>query len=251
MAVDNRVEDRLRRAYELLSDIFEKPAAEDESGAPPWYAPPLPPIAAGTRLSATDLLSCWFRPPTGRRGGWDWYFGDNTPAPGMKKPAGGQDRDQVAEPAASATGKAVEAAQQALLPDPDDDLSSEDADQAVDVFYEFIHAFGRRDIERAMEFVADDYHIVEHDREVDRNELRCRLESLLESFHGWDIEVSLASPPQPLSHPYGILIYSEIQIDAMKPDSDSRRSLLERRVALMEHDRKSGFKIAALGQPRL
>jgi hypothetical protein len=242
-------EERLRRLYELLDDLLDERdegRAEDES---PWYEPSPPPLASGANLSATDLLSWWFRPPSGKKGNaWDTYFGDSRLAPGA--PVDVQEVEP--KPDTSAASQIVsKSVWQALIPETEDRLASEDAEAAVEVFYQFLHAFGRGDIEGALQWVSEDYHVIEDDQESDRNGLRCRLESLLDSLHGWEIEVSLSAPPEPLAHPYGIVIYAEIQIDGTKPGAMAARSQVEHRLVLLEKAGEAGWKIVALSRPRI
>ena len=244
-------EERLRRAYELLGDLFDERSGEHSEDEPAWYAPP--PVSAvgfGANLSATDLLGWWFRPPTGKKNRWDAYFGDSQSAAPPSPVVRNTESKSVTKPSAASqiVSKAV---WQAMLPETEDHLEDEDAEDAVEVLYAFLHAFGRGDIEGALQWVSEDYHVIEDDREIDRNDLRRRLESLLDSLHGWEIEVSLSEPPEPLSHPYGIVMYVEIQIDGFKSEERARRSQVERRLALIERTRESGWRIAALSRPRV
>jgi hypothetical protein len=251
-------EDQLRRAHQVLSDLLgESDQQRAGDGEPAWYEPPAPPVAFGANLSATDLLSWWFRPPSKkRRDAWDTYFGE-PPTSAATSGAAGASAAGASAAAKQDTPPSVEseilssAVWQALVPETETPLTAEDADSATEVLYAFLHAFGRRDIDSALQWIADDYHAIENDQEIDRNGLRCRLESLLDSLYGWDIEVSLAAPPEPLVHPYGILIYAEIQIDGRKPSEMAVRSQLERRLALLQRAGESGWKIAALSQPRV
>ena len=243
-------EDRLRRVYELLRELLDQTDEGDPGDEPRWYAPPPPPAASGANLSATDLLNWWFRPPARKKknkSAWDDYFEESPPAPEAIKNEPARDDDKLL-----ATRIVSKAVWQALLPERTDDwLASEDAESAIEVLYAFLHAFSRGDIEDALRWVSEDYHVIEDDRGIDREGLRCRLESLLESLHGWDIEVSLAAPPEPLAHPYGILIYAEIQIDGNKPEQMAVRSQVERRLVLLQKEGESGWKIAAMARPAL
>lgn len=247
-------EDQLRRAHQVLSDLLSESDQQRAGDADlTWYEPPTPPAAFGANLSATDLLSWWFRPPSKkRRDGWDSYFSEPPPTSAATPGAAGASAAAKQDTPPSVGSRAVwDAVWQALVPETETPLAAEDADAATEVLYAFLHALGRRDISSAMQWVSDDYHAMEKDQEIDRNGLRCRLESLLDSLYGWDIEISLAAPPEPLVHPYGILIYAEIQIDGRKPSEMAVRSQLERRLALLERAGESGWKIAALSQPRI
>lgn len=242
-------EERLREVYRLLGELLEAPTEEAHNDTVPWYSPQLPPLDVGSKLSATDLLNWWFRPPAGKPV-WDRYFGsapDSTAQVNRPRPDPVV-RDEMSGDAARFASAAAIAA---LLPEADDDLATEDADAAVETFYEFLHAFGRGDVEAAMGWVADDYHVIEDDVEIDREGLRRRLEWLLETLYGWDFEVSLASVLEPVPHPYGILMYAEIQINGMRAADDERRCLVERRAVLLENCGASGWKIAAMSRPRI
>jgi ketosteroid isomerase-like protein len=125
-------------------------------------------------------------------------------------------------------------------------LDDADAEMIVDRLYEFIHAFGNNDVESAMQLVAEDYHVFEEDKDIDRLGLRHQLESRLDSFKGWDIELSLSRVPEPIFHPMGILIYIEIQIDASRAEDNQTRSEVEKRVAVFKKQKDGTWKIFAL-----
>lgn len=242
-------QDRLKRAYSLLGELLGAPAEESEETGAAWYAPQLPPIDVGSKLSATDLLNWWFRPAGGKKS-WDTYFGSPVARATHTEP--NQDVSPILQASAGEVAGVTSAtALAALLPKAEDDLASQEADAAVEVFYEFLHSFGRGDIKGAMAWVADDYHVMEEDVEIDRDGLKRRLEWLLETLHGWDFEVSLASVLEPVPHPYGILMYAEVQINGVRPLDDAKRCLVERRVVLLENSGESGWKIAAMSRPRI
>ncbi len=237
---------RIAKAYEMLRELFTQPDASQDMEPAPFYAPQLPPVELGSRLSATDLLSWWFRPPSAQKDPWESFFArfqesSGTPAatsgaaPKMEAPALGG--IQTASP---------KALTRALFPEPYEELASEDADAAIETFYEFLHAFGRHDIEAAMEYVSEDYHTFENDCEVNRYELRNRLYSLLETLSGWDFQVSLSMVPEALRHPYGIVVYAEIQIDGVHPENRAKRNMVERRLVLLQQHGNSVWRIAAL-----
>jgi hypothetical protein len=240
-------EDRLRRAYEVLADLFaESPGGAGENDPAGYQPPPPPAVAFGANVSATDLLGLWFRPPSAKRNRWDAYFGDLTAEVPVSRVV--REKESKAAATTSSHSQTVsKAILQAVLPETDH-LEDEDAEDAVDVLYAFVHAFGRGDIEGALQWVSDDYHVIEGDQEIDKNGLRCRLESLLDSLHGYEIEVSFAEPPESLSHPYGMILYAEIQIDGFKAADCALRSHVEHRLVLFEKTRDSGWRIAALSK---
>ena len=237
---------RVAKAYEMLRELFTRPEAGGEAEPTPFYAPQLPPVELGSRLSATDLLSWWFRPPSAQKDPWESFFSRFQESPGAET-AGALVTAKVEAPETGGIQTASpKALARALFPEPYEELASEDADAAIETFYEFLHAFGRHDIEAAMEYVAEDYHTFENDCEVNHNELRNRLYSLLETLSGWDFQVSLSMVPEALRHPYGIVVYAEIQIDGVHPETRAKRNIVERRLALLQQHGNSAWRIAAL-----
>jgi hypothetical protein len=243
-------EQRLQDAYRLLRELVEDTGTEESSKDEKLYAPPLPPIDPGNKLSATDLLSWWFRPPTASAGSWDSYFRNNTSQSG--NPETGSPLVTESPRAANGTVDPVrQAVFRALLATEEDGLGAEEADTALEVFYEFLHAFGRRDVESAMKYVAKDYHTFEDDHEMNHLELANSLEALLASLEGCAFTVSLAMVPEAIRHPYGIVIYAEIQLDAVDLTIGTKRNRVERRLVLMEQDGEKSWKLAAFSRPRI
>lgn len=244
------IDDKLRRVYELLREVFDEPSEDQPDSDDVWHTPSLPPVGSGAQLSATDLLGWWFRPPSGKKNGWDDYFPDSPALEAAPVDAHQAHSTKAASPS-SASRIVANTIRQAMLPETDDHLNDEDSEAAVDVLYAFLHAFANGDIEGALQWVSGDYHVIEDDQEIDRNGLRRRLEYLLDSLDGFDIEVSLSTPPEPLPHPYGIVMYVEIQIDGHKHGQNAVRSQVEHRLALFEKQGEQGWKIAALSRPRI
>jgi hypothetical protein len=244
------MDDKLRRAYELLRELFDEQSEEHAGDDAAWHAPSLPPVGSGANLSATDLLGWWFRPPSGKKNKWDAYFGDS-PAGGAASTDVREAHPNKATPPSPASRIVAKSVRRAMLPEVEEHLSDEDSEAAVEVLYAFLHSFARGDIETALQWVSEDYHVIEDDQEIDRSGLRGRLEYLLDSLDGWEIEVSLSAPPEPLPHPYGIVMYVEIQIDGHKPRQHAMRSQVEHRLVLLERHREDGWRIAALSRPRI
>jgi ketosteroid isomerase-like protein len=240
---------KLQDAYQLLRELVEDTSIEQSPEEAKWYAPPLPPIDPGSQLSATDLLSWWFRPPTASAGSWDAYFGTNLPRKGELEP-GAPSPPESSSPARESADPVRRAVFRALLAEDEDGLGAEEADSALEVFYEFLHAFGRRDVEGAMRYVAEDYHTFDDDREMNHRDLANSLEALLASLLGWDFTVTLAMVPELLRHPYGIVIYAEIQLDAVERATGAKRNLVEQRLVLMEQGSDKSWKLAAFSRPR-
>lgn len=236
-------EQRLQQAYEILRDLFEQSEDRVEETSHIAYLPVLPPVDPGSRLSATDLLSSWFRPPTGHDDPWKNFFNKFEPH--------SSSASTTTPAAASVHVHTPKALLKALFPEQEEDLSNEDADSAIEVLYDFLHALGRHEVETAMTFVADDYHSFEDDREIDRNDLRNMLDALLESLEGWSFDISLSTVPEPLRHPYGIIVYAEIQIDAVQPGTNAKRNIVDRRLVLLQVQSNSIWRLSALSPVHL
>lgn len=252
MAFDIATDERLRQIYEMLREVVEpsskgvEPRVEsDDSG---WHVPPLP-LDVDGRTSATDLLSWWFRPPSAEESAWSQYFGDSQASSSRPVPKPGETPTHKTTQATQRNA-ASRVAMGALIDWPKDNLANEDAESAIEVFYGFLHAFGRKDIAAAMQYVAEDYHVFEDDREIDRRDLTGLLESLLESFRGFELDLSLSMVPEPLRHPYGIVTYAEIQLDATRAEDGAKRNLVERRLVLLQKQPDFSWKISALSKPR-
>ena len=239
---------RLIQAYQLLRSVVDQSDELPEAQQPAWYPPPLPPLDPGGRISATDILSWWFRPPSRSGNPWDSYFGESFHS--TTRPLGSPEPPARAVPPPAPFTRSSHipswTAIRAFLPDTDVALADDDADAAVNCLYDFLHAVGRRDIDAAMAVIADDYHTFEEDREVNREALRNRIEGLLETLKDCEIDISLSMAPEPVFHPSGILIYAEIQIDAFDAAKGSRRTILDRRVAVFEQRADGTYAISAL-----
>lgn len=254
MATDQDRDARLELAYQLLRVVLQQP--EPETGQPGQLAPPpfLPPTFQD-QLSATDLLGWWFRPAAGTVDPWDDYFARTPQA--LTSPLGRSAADRppppLPPPGISLSLPPVEDGApwtdpRTLIADPMEELADEHAEAAVACLYDFVHAIGRRDVDAAMGYVADDYHVLEDDHEIDRLGLRHQIEALLDSLRGWEVMISLAQMPEPLPHPCGILIYCEMQVDAFQQDQDLRRSTVDRRIAVCELQSTRQWAISALSR---
>lgn len=224
---------RLALALDLLRSVIDSgaPAGAPRRGYTPLVAAP----EVERRLSATDLISWWFQPAATALDPWEEFF---SAAPNGHDRTGGAGAN-------GADGPWTEL--QALVPDPDAELADEQAEAAVQCLYEFVHAIGRRDVDRALELVADDFHHMEGDREIDRLGLRQQIESLLGGFDGWQVETSLVTIPEAIPYPSGVAILAEIAVDGFRPDDDEAwRSIIQRRVAVLERTPDRDWLITAL-----
>jgi ketosteroid isomerase-like protein len=216
----------------LLSD--DQAAADTLA---PWQAAPVRRPALGGRVSATDRLSWWFRPASGGADPWATYF-DTEPA--RLEPA-----NATPPPTAEAEPLGRRAALRLLLAEPEEELIDADAEAVVTCLYDFVHALGRRDVATAIaDCVAEDYHAMERDAEIDRDTLAAQLNAELDRLRGWEIETALLEIPQPILHPDGILVYTELQIDARK--GGEHRTHVHRRLAVFRQGRDHGWRISAL-----
>ena len=251
--MDRPLDSRLREVRDLLRDLLQESGGESEEQSH-WELPVLPPPDPDGRLSSTDLLTWWFRGGRPGRGHWDDYFRlvdgakpapDDSGALALKTSRATAGRSSSAAPAAARDGWPPIAG---LFPEPEEQLAEEHAQAAVDCLYDFIHALGRRDVDGAMAMVAEDYHAMELGQEVDHLKLRHGLESYLDSLRRCELDVSLAEAPEPLSHPYGILISVCIQFDAHDPRDGSKSGRVERRVAVLKCNDRGAWKIHALSR---
>jgi ketosteroid isomerase-like protein len=216
----------------LLSD--DQAAADSLA---PWQAEPVRRPALGGRVSATDRLSWWFRPASGGADPWATFF--DTEPEQLAEPAG------VPLPARDAEPLGRRAALRLLLAEPEEELIDADADAVVTCLYDFVHALGRRDVAAAIAgCVAEDYHAMEQDAEVDRDTLAAQLNAELDRLRGWEIETALLEIPQPILHPDGILVYAELQIDARR--GEEHRTHVHRRLAVFRQGRDHRWRICAL-----
>jgi len=232
------VDSRLEEAIALLSGLLgETPSAP--SRPVPWEQPLERISTLGSRVSATDRLSWWFRPSAGGHDAWDSYF-----EPGPALPTEAPPRP-TAPPAPSTEPLGRRAALRLLLDEPDEEMIDSDADAVVCCLYDFVHAFGRGDVTAAIEdCVAPDYHTMENDIEVDRDGLAAQLNAQLQRLRGWEIDASLVEIPAPVLHPAGILVYTELQVEATR--DDARQTILHRRLAVFRQGRDRRWRIAAL-----
>jgi ketosteroid isomerase-like protein len=234
--LDATPDSRLALAIDLLRSVVGAGEAPAGGAAGRGFAPLVAQPELDRRLSATDLISFWFQPAATAFDPWDEFF--SAPAP--------KGRNGVAAPDAA---EGALADLRAMVADPEGELADEQADAAVECLYEFVHAVGRRDVDRALELVADDYHTLEDDREVDRLGLRQQLESLLGGFDGWQVDTSLVTIPEVIPHPGGVAILAEIQVDGYRPDDDDAwRSIIQRRVAVLERVPDGEWLITALSR---
>jgi len=240
----SRLQDLRRLLDRLVAEAGEE-AGPTESH---WELPILPPPDPEGRLSSTDLLGWWFRGPGKKRGGWDEYFSrpDEALKPDPLEDGGASPEENGPPPFPEANDAGL--ALSSLFPELEEQLADEHAQAAVDCLYEFIHAFGRRDVAAAMERISEDYHTLEDDEEIDRLRFRHGLEVGLEGLKQSEISVSLALAPEPLPHPAGVLIDAHVQIETYRPEGDLRECLVERRIAVLAREADGEWRIRSFGK---
>jgi hypothetical protein len=107
---------------------------------------------------------------------------------------------------------------------PEDHLRAADALAVADCLYDFIHALERFDVEAAMACVAEDFHALRADRELDRQGFRHWIENLLDGLRGREIDVSLAELPWPVAYQRLALCETTLQVDVAAAPEVSPRS---------------------------
>jgi hypothetical protein len=247
---------RVEQALELIRSLLSEEAQSDTLR--PWqktrYASP----PTQGRLSATDRLSWWFRPFSDSLDPWDEFFdqssqtlavpliGDRLLVPQTQtQPPAGNPAVVSPEPGLLPGPRA---ALRLLLSEPEEEIIDDDAQAVVTCLFNFIHAFGQRDVNKAMQYVDRDYHTLYEDKETDRVGLAYQLKSLLDTLIGWEFEVSIVEIPRPILYPDAILVYAEILIDAVKPADASRRTILERRICVFKQQADKSWLLQALSQ---
>jgi ketosteroid isomerase-like protein len=129
----------------------------------------------------------------------------------------------------------------------DGDLRAEDALDVADCLYDFIHALELFDVEAAMACVADDFHELNADRELDRQGFRHWLENLLDGLRGREIDVSLAEVPRPVAYGRLVLCETTLQIDPAATSGAVPSSLVFRLLLAFERDVRGSWRILACG----
>ena len=239
---------RLKEVQALLGNILEEARGSGSAAPSHWELPILPPPDAEGHLSSTDLLNWWFRAPQSRAAGWDAYFkpigGDEAPSPPSAPPSSGATPIADTEPARDGWSELS-----VLFPEPEEHLAEEHAQASVDCLYDFLHAVGRRDVAAASALIDDAFHTVDSGDEVDKLKFTTGLQAQMDELINWDFDVSLAVAPEPVNHPYGVLIHAIIQFDAVNRLDGSKRGRVERRVAILRQGDGGLWKIA--GMPKV
>jgi ketosteroid isomerase-like protein len=240
------------RAIALLRDLLDE-LGPDAQGATP-YDVSTPGVVGASRLSATEQLTMWFRPAAGRS--WEDYFADPVDGHGFAASApfsAGRRSADEAPALFAATAAAADwgpwARRRLVLAQPEPELIDTDAASVVECLYDFVHAIGRREVERALECVADDFHAMEDDVEVDRHALGARIKMLLDRLIGWDLDVALVEIPRPILHPDAILVYAELRIDARRSETGERKTIRMPRIAVFRQQRDRSWLLAGMCTP--
>ena len=56
--------------------------------------------------------------------------------------------------------------------------------------------------------------------------------------------------PEPLLHPYGVVMSVEIQIDGVHQQTKAKKNVVDKRLVLLQYHAQDQWKIAALGKVR-
>jgi hypothetical protein len=239
--VPTSLDAKLRDVQALLNTILEEARDSGNDAPSHWELPILPPPDAEGQLSSTDLLNWWFRAPQNRSRDGDPSlepFGAGGPSVERQDAL----RGRASEPAGHDRWSEISI----LLPEPEEHLAEEHAQAAVDCLYDFLHAVGQRDIGAAAALIHDFYHTIEDGEEVDKRKFVNFLASQVDALRDWDFDVSLAVAPEPVNHPYGVLIHAIVQFDAIHLMDGSKDGHVEERVAILREDESGAWKIAAL-----
>ena len=233
---------KLRDVQALLNTILEEARDGGNEAPSHWELPILPPPDAEGQLSSTDLLNWWFRAPHNRARGPD----DSLEPPGGSAAPVADRQDALRGRATEPAGHDRWSEISVLLPEPEEHLAEEHAQAAVDCLYDFLHAVGQRDIDGAAALIHDFYHTIEEGEEIDKQKFVNFLASQLDALRDWDFDVSLAVAPEPVNHPYGVLIHAIVQFDAVHLRDGSKDGHVEERVAILREDESGAWRIAAL-----
>lgn len=208
-----------------------------------WELPVLPPPDAEGHLSSTDLLNWWFRSPQNRGRAWDDFFRPRHGQPAVENtPRNGE----PAEERSVADDPWFEL--DMSLPAPEEHLADEHAQGAVDCLYDFLHSVGERDLGAAAELIDDGYHTIEEGEEVDKAAFVNGLAAQLDELRHSDFDVSLAVAPEPIHHPYGVLIHAIIQFDAETHKRHTRSGRVERRVTVLRQNDAGAWRIVSMAK---
>lgn len=239
---------RIREAYALLHSLMEASsgdaASPDAAHAVPWHTTQAPLEHDGDEVSGTDMLALWLPDMASagdRADPWESYFRAGPTAADPPSPARATLPPPMLDP--TPPDESAEAAEELL--------DDRDAAGAVDGLYAFVHAIGRLDVEAAMACVAEDFHSIADDREIDRGGLRLWLDALFDRLRRFaEVDASLVEIPEPICHPRGVLIHCMIQVDGRSANAAapySNETLLFERLAVLNRGASGAWTLDGLG----
>jgi len=229
---------RLVQAFSLLREVLDggaaNGAAESQAGSG-WEGPATDPLAPlGPDFLASDFRALW----------QDGAATD----PSAVLPASSYRHWQP--PSDFLASEGLAAFQQPFWTRSewsDGNLRAAGALAVADCLYDFIHALERFDIEAAMACVADDFHELQANRELDRQGFRHWLEDLLDGLRGREIDVSLAEVPRPVAYGRLVLCETTLQVDLAATSRAVPSSLVFHLLLAFERDVRGSWRILASG----
>jgi|SRR6185436_2245184 len=246
---------RLAQAFALLREVLDGGAAN--GAAEPqawsgWEGPATDPLAPlGPDFLDSDFRALWQPLSSGDEpwsAAWQRHVDGVAPDPSALLPASLYRHWQP--PSDFHASEGLAAFQQPFWTRsgwPEGHLRAEDALAVADCLYDFLHALGRFDVEAAMACVADDFHELKADRELDRQGFRHWIEELLDGLRGREIDVSPAEVPRPVAYGRLVLCETTLQVDLAGTSQAVPSSLLFRLLLAFERDGRGAWRILASG----
>jgi ketosteroid isomerase-like protein len=253
-----RSDPRLAQAFSLLREVLDggaaNGAAEPQAGSG-WEDPATDPLAPlGPDFLDPDFRALWQPLALGDEP-WSaaWQRNSDGAAPDSSDILPASSYRHWQAPSDFHASEGLAAFQQPFWTRsgwPEGHLRAADALAVADCLYDFIHALERFDIEAAMACVADDFHALKANRELDRQGFRHWIEELLDGLREREIDVSLAEVPRPVAYGRLVLCETTLQVDPAATSQTPRAvpsSLVFRLLLAFERDVRGSWRILASG----